>query len=106
MSEHFTNCLDSIMCRDAEVELDRIAKISYDNSNYRNDYLIIEEDIGINYVFAVVEDINFKISPKEIAVEKKVHENNDLVFNTAVRTGMAAPNSFILQAGNAAVLKY
>jgi len=52
--------------------LDRITKISYDNSNYRNDYLIIDEDFTTNEVFAVVEEMNFNISPKEIAIDKKV----------------------------------
>ncbi|OPZ38445.1 MAG: hypothetical protein BWY95_02825 [Bacteroidetes bacterium ADurb.BinA104] len=52
--------------------MDRITKISYDNSNYRNDYLIIDEDFTTNEVFAVVEEMNFNISPKEIAIDKKV----------------------------------
>ena len=61
-----------IIAKASNIELDRIVKISYDNSTYRNDYLIIEEDFSANEVFAIVEDINFTMSPKEIPIEKKV----------------------------------
>ena len=62
----------NIIAKASSIELDRITKISYDNSNYRNDYLIIDGDFTTNEVFAVVEEMNFNISPKEIAIDKKV----------------------------------
>src|SRR5690606_21653051 len=55
----------NIIAKASSIELDRITKISYDNSNYRNDYLIIDGDFTTNEVFAVVEEMNFNISPKE-----------------------------------------
>jgi len=62
----------NIIAKASSIELDRITKISYDNSNYRNDYLIIDGDFTTNEVFAVVEEMNFNISPKEITIDKKV----------------------------------
>lgn len=59
-----------LIAKASGVELGRILKITYDYSNYGNDYLVCEDTAEAEMAFQTVENLN--LSPKEISIDKKV----------------------------------